>query len=83
MLFYQFSADSSIFGGRPNHLGVDEAFADLSVHTLHCADIGLNQCLLSQAGMNAVVCALTDVLRNLDQNNLDNIVNVIQLLSPL
>ena len=34
MLFYLFSADSSIFGGRPNNLGVDEAFADLSVHTI-------------------------------------------------
>ena len=33
------------------------------MYTLQCAsDIGINQCILSQAGMNAVVCAFTDIL---------------------
>ena len=42
------------------------------MYTLQRAsDIGLNQCILSQAGMNAVVCALTEIGK---PNNLDTIV---------
>ena len=53
------------FGRGLNSLGGDEVYADLNVNTFHHAsDIGLNEWIVSQAGINAVVCALTDVIRN-------------------
>ena len=48
-----------------NSLGGDKVYAHLSVNTFHRAsDIDLNKWIVSQAGINAVVCALTDVIRN-------------------
>ena len=62
---YIFSAAVSFVGRRLISLGGDKACAYLNVHTLHrISDIDLNQCILSLAGMNAVVCALTDFFRN-------------------
>ena len=65
MGFSYFCADTSSAGGGLNSLSGDEACADLNVHTLPSAsDIDLIECIFSQTGMDAVVCALTNVIRN-------------------
>ena len=81
---YIFSAAVSFVGRRLISLGGDKACAYLNVHTLHrILDIDLNQCILSLAGMNAMVCALTDFFRNWESKQPSQIVNANQLRSPL